>query len=278
MLKKRITTALIILPLVILSILYLPTTVFSIVALLFFLVALWEWTRLAGFNKIWARSLALIGLPLVMLLLLGVLYTVAKEPLLFKILPIIILGFWMLATFLVFTYNNQSNSKTILEIPLVALLAGGFVLIPCFSALLALQQLDPQWLLYVLMLIWTADSGAYFAGRKFGKHKLAVAVSPGKTWEGVIGALAGCFLTSILGFIWLAPGLSLISWIGLSMITVLFSIVGDLFESLFKRMQNLKDSGTLFPGHGGMLDRIDSLTSALPIFVLGLMFSALMRF
>ena len=128
-------------------------------------------------------------------------------------------------------------------------------------------------LLFLLVLIWIADSGAYFAGSRWGKRKLAPAISPGKSWEGVYGALLGALLCGVLlawyyqdsaGAVWLIP---------VCILTVIMSVVGDLFESVLKRKMGMKDSGTLLPGHGGVLDRIDSLTAAAPVFMLGLQLS-----
>jgi phosphatidate cytidylyltransferase len=150
-----------------------------------------------------------------------------------------------------------------------AAVAGWLVLAPAGVALLWLW-LDPsyglRWLLYVLLLVWAADTGAYFAGRAFGRHKLAPRVSPGKTWEGAAG---GLLLVAVLAA-FAAPvlGRSVPAFIALSLLVAVFSIVGDLIESLFKRHAGLKDSGSLIPGHGGLMDRLDSIMAAAPLMLL----------
>jgi phosphatidate cytidylyltransferase len=153
-------------------------------------------------------------------------------------------------------------------------LVGLAVLVPPWLALVAVHgsgSLGPWLMLFLLVLIWTADSGAYFAGRRFGRRKLAVHVSPGKSIEGVLGALllGGLFALACghaLGY----AGAALAAFVLLGIATVLVSVLGDLFESLIKRYRAVKDSGGLLPGHGGVLDRVDSLTAAAPFFAVGL--------
>src|SRR6185436_8378757 len=126
-----------------------------------------------------------------------------------------------------------------------------------------------EWVLFTLILVQVADIGAFFVGRRFGRRRLAPNVSPGKTWEGVIGGLVASGLVAILGSS--RFGLPLVQFLLLCLAVVAFSIVGDLTESLLKRFAGLKDSGRLFPGHGGVMDRIDSITSAAPILYFGLL-------
>jgi len=126
-------------------------------------------------------------------------------------------------------------------------------------------------MLYLLTLVWVADIGAYFSGRKFGKHKLAPGISPGKTWEGVAGGMMLNVLWMLIVF-WLSNGWGLEIWqfILVGLATTMISVVGDLYESILKREAKVKDSGKLLPGHGGVLDRIDSLIAATPVFLAGL--------
>jgi len=145
---------------------------------------------------------------------------------------------------------------------------GILVIVPLFVALCTLLRLGVEYLIYPLLIVWLADGGAYFAGKKFGRVKLAPAISPGKTWEGVVG---GFVLVSALGVgtaVWQDLGVGAV--LPLCLAVAAISVVGDLTVSMFKRTAGVKDSGTLFPGHGGVLDRVDSIAAAAPLFVLGL--------
>ncbi|HNJ85279.1 MAG TPA: phosphatidate cytidylyltransferase, partial [Agitococcus sp.] len=156
-------------------------------------------------------------------------------------------------------------ARNILLVP-----TGLILLIPAWAGLTDLHQASPWWLLYVFCLVWGADTGAYFAGRKFGKHKLAPSVSPGKTIEGFVGGLITTSMLIVAVAIYRdLSAIRFVAFVGLSLLTVLASVLGDLLESMVKRQAGVKDSGNIFPGHGGALDRIDSLTAAAPLFALG---------
>ncbi len=146
-------------------------------------------------------------------------------------------------------------------------LAGAVVLVPLYVALLVLYDVDRLLLLFTLVLVWVADSGAYFAGHALGRVKLAPKISPGKTWEGVIGGLVAVALLAVAWSVWqdIRPAVL----VPLCLAVAILSVVGDLTVSMFKRTVGLKDSGKLFPGHGGVLDRIDSIAAATPLFALG---------
>jgi phosphatidate cytidylyltransferase len=159
------------------------------------------------------------------------------------------------------------------ENPLLMCMTGWAVLIPTGLAMMDLHTMSPLILLLVMCLVWVADIGAYFSGRRFGKHKLAASISPGKTWEGVAGAVLGVSLYVVV--IWSyspyqfhhLPILLFVSWFW-----IVLAVMGDLFESAIKRQAGVKDSGALLPGHGGLLDRIDALTPTLPLAAMMLLF------
>jgi phosphatidate cytidylyltransferase len=154
--------------------------------------------------------------------------------------------------------------------PFLMLAIGLLLLVPTWAGLVQLHGQSPWWLMYVLLLVWGADTGAYFAGRRFGKVKLAPAVSPAKTREGLYGGLITTTLIMLAAAFYLKlAGLQLLLFAATSAVTVLASVLGDLFESMVKRRAGIKDSGKIFPGHGGALDRIDSITAAAPVFLAG---------
>ncbi len=173
---------------------------------------------------------------------------------------------WLMATSWVRVFPTNTNwyGKKLV-------LIGAVLLTASITAMFYLWQLSPWWLLYVFLLVWCADSGAYFVGRKFGRRKMAPNVSPNKSVEGLVGGLVTGLLVviAISLFKLQLTGISLVAFAALSVVTILASVLGDLFESMLKRRADVKDSGTILPGHGGVLDRIDSLLSATPIFALG---------
>jgi phosphatidate cytidylyltransferase len=265
-LRARVITALVLAPIAIGAVLFLPSTWFALCFGLVLCYAIWEWTRVIGFRGRPLRAIAVVANGAMMALLLWL------DPAGW-LLPIAWVGvaWWCLAIFWLRAFDfGSAPTRRNRELKM---LVGSVMVVPAWVAAWLIHRepdAGPWWTLFVLMLIWVADVSAYFAGRRFGQHKLAPRISPGKTREGVYGALAGTVLfAAVAGWaiepIPVAHGLLVV----LATVTVLFSIVGDLFESLIKRQSNLKDSGSLLPGHGGMLDRIDSVLSALPIFVCG---------
>jgi phosphatidate cytidylyltransferase len=224
-------------------------------------VAAWEWSLFLGI----VRFPQCFFYPVFILITLVLCLFIPVSYILYAALI-----FWILALSVICIYpRGQSlwgNSIVLRS------LMGVMVLVPCIFAI-NLIHASPQGafiLLFLFVLIWSADIVAYFVGKKWGKHKLLPEVSPGKTWEGVLGGLVAAMLVA-LSVLW---GFKLPSaewpWaIALSFTTIIFSVVGDLFESMLKRNVNLKDSGQWLPGHGGLLDRVDSLTAAAPVFTLG---------
>ncbi len=173
------------------------------------------------------------------------------------------LGWWLAAFLWMVVAPARHNRAT-------AAGSGLLVMVPAGLALVSLYRLPqgPELVLFLLLLVWAADVGAFFAGRQFGRVKLAPRVSPHKTWEGLIGGVVVSAVVAVAGVWWFArPPLAFIS---LCLGVVLISIVGDLTESMFKRYAGVKDSGSFFPGHGGVLDRFDSVYAAAPTFLLGL--------
>jgi len=179
---------------------------------------------------------------------------------------------WVIVTIGLFFYRFSGQNSALVK--LLQWIFAGLLLWFCVHALLLIHLHIPQggWMLmYLLTLVWVADIGAYFAGRKFGKHKLAPSISPGKTWQGVAGGL-------VLNVLWISIvyqlsdgwGLGFGYFLMLGLVTSMISVVGDLYESILKREAGQKDSGVLLPGHGGVLDRLDSIIAAAPVFVTGL--------
>lgn len=274
---KRIITASILIPIVVIFILFLPNRIFTFISGVFILAAFAEWIKLSGYQKYpsFIDVVKFIGLFIIFCALIIGLYF-GLEYLFFNIgvalFPFSLMNYfyagvlfvlWVAALWAVVIFPKFTEKYT--QGPF-ALLVGCLVLIPAWLSMNQLRYLDPRWLLYLFILVWIADIAAYFTGKKWGKHKLLPHLSPGKTWEGVAGALFGVFLFSIPTYYYFDVKISFALWLVLNLIITVFSIVGDLFESIFKRVHQLKDSGTLFPGHGGIMDRIDSLTAALPIF------------
>ena len=181
---------------------------------------------------------------------------------------------WAAATWLVLTFPQSAERWSATSTRLVI---GLLILLPAWQGLVLIKAMPlGNWLIMaVMVLVWGADIGAYFSGRKFGKRKLAPKVSPGKSWEGVFGGLLlSLLITAVVGFTrgWSASEMCA-ALFGAAMI-VLISVVGDLTESMFKRQAGIKDSSNLLPGHGGVLDRIDSLTAAIPVFAVLLWIAA----
>lgn len=253
MLKTRLITSLILIITIGAAFVYLPQLYWGLLMLMIALLASWEWANMSKLNKsasiAYTASIGLFGLWLLLLnpqlIQLIVFWSVFAAVLFWLIVAPILLGF-----------NILISNRVVMA------LLGLVIIIPFALSMIALREINPILLVVFAMTVWIADTAAYFAGKRFGKRKLAPSISPGKTWEGVMGALvattAFSFLLSYLTHqsYWFV----LVFW-GV----MVLSIMGDLFESLIKRQAGVKDSGNLLPGHGGVLDRIDGLTSSLPL-------------
>lgn len=276
----RILAALVMAPLAIAAILLLPTPWVAVVTAALFLAGLWEWFKLADVQDTLARLVLLAANLLVMVLLVWAGRTHEGGSLvLLQVMVVIGVIWWCLAAVWVKFHTFASDHDTHARV--FKLAAATLAIIPAWSALVLLHAGDaepsrlggiaqgPVWLLAGLMTVWAADSGAYFAGRAFGRRKLSPNVSPNKTIEGLLGGLVAGVLVA-MGVAWLANAESAhYALVAIAaVVTVAFSVVGDLFESLLKRHAGVKDSGAVIPGHGGILDRIDAVLAALPVFAL----------
>jgi phosphatidate cytidylyltransferase len=258
MLKQRIITALLLLPLALGGFFLLQGVAFALFIGLVICLAAWEWAQLAGL----ATQPLRVAYATVVALLLGLLYL---NPQLAVVVLALAMLWWLLALGLVVGYPHSAGYWSG-AVP--SLLIGLLVLLPAWQGLMLLKNWPlGNWLiLAVMVLVWAADIGAYFAGRAFGRRKLAPRVSPGKSWEGVYGGmLASLMITLAVGLYMEWSAFQLVLALSGAALLVLVSVLGDLNESMFKRQAGVKDSSNLLPGHGGVLDRIDSLTAAVPL-------------
>jgi phosphatidate cytidylyltransferase len=269
MLKTRIVTAIVLLVFFLAALFKLPTYGWIALVIVMVMQGTAEWTHLAKLtgksaHAYWWLTLALMG---------GIVWfdsghTLMQHAPLHLFFYAASLLLWLIVVPLWLGMGWQVRR------PLLMALIGWGVLIPTGLAMMDLRENSPWLLLGIMVLVWVADSAAYFTGRKFGKTKLAPSISPGKTWEGVIGALLGVSVYVLLAWSFssythlfmLLPNILLASWCWVGL-----AVIGDLFESAIKRQAGVKDSGALLPGHGGLLDRIDALTSTLPLAALALL-------
>ncbi|HEY0503539.1 MAG TPA: phosphatidate cytidylyltransferase [Lysobacter sp.] len=276
MTRTRLLAALVMAPLAIAAILLLPTPWMVALAAVVFLAGLWEWFDLAEIEDTLARTVLLVAhLAVMVALVWASRSSTGYSMVLFQLASVIGVVWWLLALLWLGRYTFASDHATHARV--FKLAAGALAVIPAWCAMAWIHASQPaghRWLLTALAIVWAADSGAYFAGRKLGgrffAHKLAPRISPNKTIEGLAGGVVAGVLVG-MGFALLAgatpaqlPAVALVAFAA-----VLFSVVGDLFESLLKRHAGVKDSGNLIPGHGGILDRVDGVLAALPVFALG---------
>ena len=254
----RVITAVVLLAVLVVVFFKLPKSAAAGLLGAFVLMAAWEWSGFLRVEQI-PRRAAYVALILVLMALS--LWLFPKWMPLWPLLSISLL-WWAVAFLWVLRYPTPIGTAG-------GALAGVLVLIPAWASLLTLLRNDqhgPEYVLFVLAIVWAADIGAYFVGRRFGRVKLAPRVSPGKTWEGALGGVIAAAGAAWVGARLLELPVVFLVPVGLSVAAI--SIVGDLTVSMFKRSSGLKDSGYLFPGHGGVLDRVDGVTAAVPLFTL----------
>jgi phosphatidate cytidylyltransferase len=263
MLRTRVITAVILVIGFLLALFLLPDLWWSLLVLAAVLLAAHEWSRL------WALTPVQEGAYLLSIAIFGALVLFAMQPHLMSApFYLCAIAFWFIVAPLWLRFGWKPASKWL------GVVLGWLILLPFWFAMMDLRGAGPWWLLAAMALVWVADIAAYSAGRTFGRHKLAPAISPGKTWEGVAGAVAGVLVyVAALILIWervsevpgAADAYHWTLWLALAIVMTAISIIGDLFESAMKRRAGVKDSGKLLPGHGGLLDRIDALLPVLPL-------------
>lgn len=257
MLKQRILTAIVALTVIAVVLFVLPVLFARIFIAALFVAAAWEW---AGFlfadNQ--ARKLIYVGF---VASLIGALFAVLPNTELLDLILKLAIGWWAIALLWLFFYPTRIS-------PVVAWICGALIMVPAWLSLDYLYLYSADLLLFVLFIVWVADIGAFFVGKALGRVKLAPKISPGKTWEGVVGGLFAVFLLALAGSRFVDVEIAIL--VPFSIAVAMLSVVGDLTVSMFKRSAGVKDSGSLFPGHGGVLDRIDSVCAAGPLFALAL--------
>lgn len=267
MLKTRILTAIVVLPLFLSALFFLQDIFWAIVLLSLTVIGSREWSRLAGFSVrntiIFMLLTTFIGGELLFQMSESLKTNVYSSDLIW--VYIVSVAFWIIS---VPPYLKQLYT---IKNPLLLMLTGWMLLLPTCLALYQLRAISPALLLGFMATIWISDTAAYFTGRSLGKRKLASQISPNKTWEGVFGALIAVFIYGLAWDFWFIEESLAAKLIPLLLLMAILGIIGDLYESLMKRQAGVKDSGNILPGHGGILDRIDALTASLPFAILALL-------
>ncbi len=276
MLRTRIATALVLVPLVLAGLFLLPPRGFGVAVLLVTIVAAREWARLCGLAP-WWEFVFVAGIVVVEG---GLLFLPAARFALGWPFSTVISVCGAAALFWLAAAPWWVVRRWPTKAPLAMILSGWLVLAGAWLALVELQARSPWLVLAAMAIVWIADTAAYFTGRAFGRRKLAPEVSPGKTWEGVYGALAAVAVYALClllfardaGFAAVLDAATIAAWLAFMLLVTAISVVGDLYESLLKRNAGVKDSGNLLPGHGGILDRTDALLAAMPFAALAAQF------
>ncbi|OTQ32282.1 hypothetical protein B6D19_05890 [Gilliamella apicola] len=271
MLIQRLLAAIVLIPLVIILLFFTKLSIFASIMIAVGGIAAWEWSQFLYITNKHSRLIFAFFIAVLLALLYFMPIPFELKSKLYNIILSLSIIWWLVALYLVMSYPKTIHYWSNIA---VKLFFAFFTLFPFFISVIALRSIDYQsncytgaiLLLYIFVLVWTTDTGAYFAGRTFGKRKLAPKVSPGKTVEGFIGGVSVALLISLVVYYSNLFNLKLNAFFISSFFAILASVLGDLTESMFKREAGIKDSGNLIPGHGGILDRIDSLTAAVPIF------------
>lgn len=267
MFKTRVLTAAVILPLFLSALFLLQDIFWAIVLLALSIIGSREWSRLAGFSVkntiIFMLLTTLAGGELLFQMSESIKANVYSVDLIW--VYVLSTAFWAIGAPL---YLKQVYT---IKSPLILMLIGWILLLPTCLALYQLRAMSPLLLLGFMATIWISDTAAYFTGKSLGKHKLADRISPNKTWEGVAGALIAVLIYALIWDFWFIEEPLALLLIPLLLLMAILGIVGDLYESLMKRHAGVKDSGSILPGHGGILDRIDALISSLPFAILALL-------
>lgn len=267
-LSRRLITAVVAVPIVVVAVLALPSVSVALILAVVVVAASVEWTRIVS-----ARRSARFGLPVLAAVSMLVLWLAeTRWPGCLRLLCALSLAWWCVGLAWVVRFE-RGHDVTALDGTIAGGIAGWMVLVPAWAGLVHVHASAPDGpgrVLLVLVVVWAADIAAYFAGRAFGTRRLAARTSPGKTVEGAVGGLAAVGMLGIAAGLWLGLAAALVALLALlCVIAGVLSVLGDLVESLAKRRAGIKDSGNVFPGHGGILDRIDSLTPAAPAFAVG---------